>query len=205
MNVTIWNTTEETVSSFFLGGATAFVHCYAIFLCSAIYDYQDEKPCEEKGPDDIQLKDLMTAQSYFLYYTGFFMFISLFTPAVTFELVYPICYLSVFLIHLSSVSFLVYLCNVYIYIFHFDNVKNISVSTMRKRSIIGIVILTIGAMSLSIVVPLQDQPFMFQMLTKGEEYKRLVHINSFKLDLITKNFCPGAACMFLVCTLTCSK
>ena len=73
MNVTIWNTAEETVSSFFLGGATVFVHCYAIFLCSAIYDYQDEKPCEEKGPDDIQLKDLMTAQSYFLYYTGSFI------------------------------------------------------------------------------------------------------------------------------------
>jgi hypothetical protein len=56
----LWNTTEETVSSFFLGGATVFVHCYAIFLCSAIYDYQDEKPHEEKGPDDIILKDLMT-------------------------------------------------------------------------------------------------------------------------------------------------
>ena len=145
------------------------------------------------------------AQSYFLYYTGFFMFISLFTPSVTFELVYPICYLSVFLIHLSSVSFLVYLCNVYIYIFHFDNVKNISVSTMRMRSIIGIVVLTIGAMSLSIVVPLQDQPFMFQMLTKGEEYKRLVHINSFKQDLIKKKFAQGLPVCFLVCTLTCSK
>ena len=141
----------------------------------------------------------MTAQSYFLYYTGFFMFISLFTPAVTFELVYPICYLSVFLIHLSSVSFLVYLCNVYIYIFHFDNVKNISVSTMRMRSIIGIVVLTIGAMSLSIVVPLQDQPFMFQMLTKGEEYKRLVHINSFTQDLNTK-FCSLTCTFDLVYT-----
>ena len=174
MNVTLWNTTEETVSSFFLGGATVFVHCYAIFLCSAIYDYQDEKPHEEKGPDDIQLKDLMTAQSYFLYYTGFFIFISLFTPPVTFFLVYPISYFSVFLIHFSSVSFLVYLCNDYIYIFHFDYVKNISVSTMRMRSNIGKVVLTIGAMSLSIIVPVQDQPIIFQMLTKGEEYQRLV-------------------------------
>ena len=175
MNVTLWNTTEEAVSSFFLGGATVFVHFYAIFLCSAIYDYQDEKPNEEKGPDDIHLKDLMTAQSYYLYFSGFFIFISLFTPPVTFVIVYPISYLSVFLVHFHSVSFLAYLCNIYIYIFHYDNVINIPVSTMRMRSIVGKIVLTIGALSLSIAVPVQDQPITFAMLTKGEEYQRLVN------------------------------
>jgi hypothetical protein len=45
---------------------------------------------------------------------------------------------------------------------------------MRMRSNFGKVVLTIGAMSLSIAVPIQDQPIIFQMLTKGEEYQRLV-------------------------------
>ena len=46
---------------------------------------------------------------------------------------------------------------------------------MRMRSIVGKVVLTIGALSLSIAVPVQDQPIIFAMLTKGEEYQRLVN------------------------------
>ena len=52
---------------------------------------------------------------------------------------------------------------------------------MRMRSIVGKVVLTIGALSLSIAVPVQDQPIIFAMLTKGKEYQRLVNtFNTFK-------------------------
>ena len=46
MNETMWNSTEETLFShqsfvnLLLGGVTLFVHGYAIFISSAIYDYQ---------------------------------------------------------------------------------------------------------------------------------------------------------------------
>ena len=86
MNITLWNSTEEAVGHFLLGGATIFVHSTAIYFCKAISDYQDEKPNEERRLLDIHFKDLMTSQMSFLYYTGFFQFISLFTPAVEFDI-----------------------------------------------------------------------------------------------------------------------
>ena len=58
MNSTIWSSTEEAVMSFILAPITIFVFAYAIFLCYAIYDYQDEKPKDEKSPTDILIKDL---------------------------------------------------------------------------------------------------------------------------------------------------
>ena len=39
-----------------LGGTTVLVCTYAIFLCYAIFDYQDEKPYDEKSPIDVLLK-----------------------------------------------------------------------------------------------------------------------------------------------------
>ena len=50
MNVTFLNSTEEVVRCLFLCRTTVSVCAYAIFLCYAIYDYQDEKPTEEKKP-----------------------------------------------------------------------------------------------------------------------------------------------------------
>ena len=58
MNSTLWNTTEEAAMHFILGAVTIFVHAYAIFLCYAVYDYQDEKPNDEKSPIDVLMKDL---------------------------------------------------------------------------------------------------------------------------------------------------
>ena len=40
MNSTLWNTYEEALGHFILGGASLFVHAYAIFICYAISDYQ---------------------------------------------------------------------------------------------------------------------------------------------------------------------
>ena len=40
MNSTLWNTNEEALGHFILGGTSLFVHAYAIFICYAISDYQ---------------------------------------------------------------------------------------------------------------------------------------------------------------------
>ena len=40
MNQTLWNSTEEAVSSLIFGGFIIYTYAYAIFLCYAIYDYQ---------------------------------------------------------------------------------------------------------------------------------------------------------------------
>ena len=37
---TFWDTTEEAIGHFFLGGLTLIVFGYAIFVSYAIYDYQ---------------------------------------------------------------------------------------------------------------------------------------------------------------------
>ena len=56
MNETLWTTPEEAIVHFLLGGTTIFVYVYAMFLSSAIHDYQDEKPAEEKCPLDHQIQ-----------------------------------------------------------------------------------------------------------------------------------------------------
>ena len=43
------NSTEESIGYLFLGGISLSLHGYALFLCSAIFDYQDEKPDQEKS------------------------------------------------------------------------------------------------------------------------------------------------------------
>ena len=58
MNSTLWNSTEEVVAHLILGAVTILVYAYAIFLCYAIWDYQDEKPKDEKRPTDVLIKDL---------------------------------------------------------------------------------------------------------------------------------------------------
>ena len=66
MNTTFFNSTEEVVGRLFLGGTTLTVCAYAIFLCNAIYDYQDEKPVEEKNLIDFLIKDLMHSEFWLL-------------------------------------------------------------------------------------------------------------------------------------------
>ena len=56
MNETIWINYSEVIGHLFLGGTTIFVYSYAMFLCCAVYDYQDEKPEEEKCLLDHQIQ-----------------------------------------------------------------------------------------------------------------------------------------------------
>ena len=46
----------EEVIGLTLAGVTVCVNAYAIFLCFAIYDYQDEKPSADKSPIDVFVK-----------------------------------------------------------------------------------------------------------------------------------------------------
>ena len=55
---------EEVLEHLFLAGTIFSVGAYAIFLCFAIYDYQDEKPAEEKSPIDLLKKDLMNSEFF---------------------------------------------------------------------------------------------------------------------------------------------
>ena len=58
MNSTLWNSTEEALGHFFLGGLIFLIFFYAIYLSYAIHDYQYEKPINDKNPIDIQFKDI---------------------------------------------------------------------------------------------------------------------------------------------------
>ena len=49
-------TDMEEVIGLTLAGVTVCVNAYAIFLCFAIYDYQDEKPSADKSPIDVFVK-----------------------------------------------------------------------------------------------------------------------------------------------------
>ena len=71
MNETLWNSAEEAVGQFALAGVVIFLHGYAIFLCSAIYEYEDEKPNSEKGPIDVHIQDFN--KSSFLFFIFVFI------------------------------------------------------------------------------------------------------------------------------------
>ena len=78
MNETLqWNTTEEAFGYLFLGGISISLHIYALFLCSAIFDYQDEKPIIDKSPFDALVQDLMRSQFWTLYGLGKAIYIRL--------------------------------------------------------------------------------------------------------------------------------
>ena len=172
MNSTLWNTTEEAAVHFILGAVTIFVHAYAIFLCYAVYDYQDEKPKDEKSPIDVLIKDLKNSEFWFLFTTFLVQFISLFTPPITSTIVYLISHICVFLIHFYLISWLVLLYIQYVYVFQHDQFANVNVSSMRWKSLVWKFLLTILSMSLSIAVPFEKTPLLFQMLSKGNHYDR---------------------------------
>ena len=66
MNGTLWNSTEEAFGYFLMGAVSILIHAYAMFLSSAISDYQDEKPKQEKSPYDEFIKELMNLQFFAL-------------------------------------------------------------------------------------------------------------------------------------------
>ena len=78
MNITShWNSTEESIGYLFLGGISLSLHGYALFLCAAIFNYQDEKPSHEKSPFDVLIKDLMNSQFWTLYGLGLIQIIAI--------------------------------------------------------------------------------------------------------------------------------
>ena len=58
MNTTLWNnhSTPEAIVHAMFGLGSMILHFYAIFLCCAIIDYQDEKPQNEKSSFDVLTK-----------------------------------------------------------------------------------------------------------------------------------------------------
>ena len=172
MNETLWNSTEEAVGQLALAAVTFFIHAYAIFLCFAIYDYQDEKPKKEGGPMDEQIKDLMQSSFWFLYYRFLVQFISIFTPPLNSDIAYLFSHIGYVMINFQLVSFFVLLYTQYLYFFYPDNVEHIKVSTMRWLSFLCKILLTIFCISLSMAFPTGDVPMMFQLLTKGKQYDR---------------------------------
>ena len=172
MNSTLWNSTGEVVGHFALGGVTFFLYSYAVFLCYAIYDYQDEKPDDEKSPINVHLKDLMNSNFYFLYYFGLVQFISLFTPPITSNIVYFISHVSVFLSNFSIASFFVYLYIRSIFIFYPERVQDLRVSTLRITCFALKIFITIISILISMAFPLENQPTVFQLLAKGRPYDR---------------------------------
>ena len=172
MNVTIFNSTEELVGRLFLGG-TAFSACaYAIFLCHAIYDYQEEKPSEEKSPIDFLVKDLMHSEFWLLYHISLVQIISSFSPPITSNVAYLISHMQVFLLNFYQASFLVLLYIQHVYIFYHNEFVNVDFSVMRQKSIIWKFILTLFSLFLSGLCPYAEVPMAYQVLTKGAIYDR---------------------------------
>ena len=172
MNVTFLNSTEEVVGRLILGGTTFGVCAYAIFLCNAIYDYQEEKPNEEKSPVDLLVKDLKHSEFWFLYQVCLIEIISLFTPPITSDVTYLVSHISVFLLNFQQISLLILLNIQHAYIFHPDECAKVDVSIMRQMSIIWKFTLTVLSISLSCLVPSPEVPLAYQMLTKGVNYDR---------------------------------
>ena len=172
MNSTVWNSQEEVVWSFVLAPVTILVFGYAIYLCYAIYDYQDEKPNEEKSPTDVLIKDLKHVEFWFNYLSFLVMFISLFTPPISSTSVYFVSYIFLFLLNFYSVSWLVTLYIQYVYVFQHEQFLNVNESSMRRKSFYWKIFLTIISFLLNIVVPSIESPLPYHMLSKGMPYHR---------------------------------
>ena len=172
MNETLLNSTEDVVGCLFLGGTTLSVCAYAIFLCYAIYDYQDEKPAEEKSPIDVLVKDLLRSEFWLLYNICLIEFISLFTPPITSYMAYLVSHTSVFLVNFHHMSLLILLYIQHLYVFYPDECANVDVSIMRWKSLIWKFILTFVSLFLGYLVPSPGVPMAYQMLAKGANYDR---------------------------------
>jgi hypothetical protein len=167
MNETLWNSTEEAFGYFLLGALSIFIHAYAMFLCSAISDYQDEKPKHEKSPFDEFIKDLMNFQFFFIFYSGLIHFIGLFSPPIEANnLVYFVTVFGILIRHFNAASYLITLFTKYVFIFHPNKLENIPAWTLKKKRIVGKFLLTLFAVLISIEFPTEELPFQFEILTK---------------------------------------
>ena len=172
MNETFLTSTEEVVICLFLCGTTLSVCAYAIFLCYAIYDYQDEKPNEEKSPIDLLLKDFMHSEFWLLYFYCLVAIVSLFTPSIPTNVAYLVSYMSVFCENFLLISLFILLYIQHLYVFYPDECVNVDVYILRKKSIIWKFILTLVSLFLSFLVPTPDIPWPYLMLAKGAKYDR---------------------------------
>ena len=172
MNATFFNSTEELVGHLCLGVIILLVCSYSMFLCFALYDYQEEKPNEEKSPIDHLIKDLMHCQFWLLFCICLSQIISLFTPPITSNVSYLITYIFVFLLNFHQISLLVLIYVQHVYVFYPDEFVNIDVSIMRRKSIIWKFILTFFSLFLSYLVPSSEAPMVYQLLAKRANYDR---------------------------------
>ena len=172
LNSTLWNFYEEAAVHFMIGIVAIFVNFYAIFLCYAVYDYQDEKPDDEKSPIDVLIKDSKNAEFWVLYATFLVQFTSLFTPPIHFQIVYLISHVILFLTNFYQVSWLVSLHINYVYVFQHEQFLKVNISSMRWKSLAWKFILTLLSLSLSTVIPFEKIPPHFQMLHKDHQYDR---------------------------------
>ena len=166
MNITNWNDTEEVVAYIFLGVISFPIHLYVLFLTSAIFDFQDEKPKDQKTPFDVLIKDLVRTLFWVAYILGLIQVISFFTPPLNNDIVYWFSYLMIFINHftLASILVTVYIQNVFT--FQPDDIEGIEVTTLRHKCMVSKLILTFVSMVLSILVPIEKDPIVFQWLDK---------------------------------------
>ena len=134
--------------------------------------YTNDKPVKEISQIDTEFKDMTTTTNCLLYVIGFIQFISVFIPPVTFEIVYLLTHLSLFLANFYLVSWLVYFYILNLYVFYPDTVKDIPLSKIRLKSFLWKILLTIIYMVIIAICPLEDHPLVFQFLTKGKKYDR---------------------------------
>lgn len=172
MSDTFLNSTEEVVGRLFLGGTTFSICAYAIFLCYAIYDYQEEKPNAEKSSLDFLVKDLMNSLFWFLYHMCLVEIIALFPPPITSNVAYLMSHISVFLLNFHEMSLLILLYIQHIYVFYPDEFVNVDFSVMRQKSIVWKFILTLLSLLLNYLFPSAEVPVAYQLLSKGVNYDR---------------------------------
>ena len=166
MNIINWNDTEEVVVHIFLVAISFTIHLYILFLTSAIFDFQDEKPKDQKTPFDVLIKDLIRTMFWVAYILGHIQFISFFTPPLNNNIVYWFSYFMIFINHftLASILVTVYIQNVFT--FQPDDIEGIEVTTLRHKCMVSKLILTSVSMVLSILVPIEKDPIVFQWLDK---------------------------------------
>ena len=166
MNITNWNNTEEVVVYTIFGALSFSMHLYGLFLTSAIFDFQDEKPNEEKSPFDVLIKDLMRTLFWVAYFIGHIQFISFFTPPMNNGFVYLLSYFGVFISHFVPATILVTVYIQNVFTFQPDDIEGIEVTTLRHKCMVSKLILTFASMVLSILVPIEKDPIVFQWLDK---------------------------------------
>ena len=141
-------------------------------MCYAVYDYQDEKPAEEKSPIDVLVKDLLHSEFWLLYNICLIVLISLFTPPIPSNMAYLVSHVSVFLVNFHHISLLILLYVQHLYVFYSDEFANVDVSVMRRESLIWKFILTFFSIFLGYLVSTPEVPVAYQILTKGANYDR---------------------------------